>query len=301
MSHAMRPAAIHPVTMPPAERSRRAGISLLEVLVSCGILIVGLTSLAAVLPAAASRLAQATLEDRAGTLAENAYAEAISRGLASRSILVSDTQACVFGIMLEKLVPDPPTKRGKGRKSDRATSIDARITYTGTTPPTLFQRIDDDRGFYLEDELAFQMPTVTDTPLNLFVNSGTSGPRESKKAICWGGMLAPIAGTNEATLSIAIFRKEGDYTETPIVLTDEGFPLFSVAEADEDRRDRYLKGCSFVLVLVPDALPFWAQVYSSWIGNVVLDVDPALVAGRSVAVIGFENLVRVDQYRVTLD
>lgn len=285
--------------MPPAARPPRAGISLLEVLVSCGILIVGLTSLAAVLPAAGARLAQATLEDRAGTLAENAYAEAISRGLASRSILVSDTQACVFGIMLEKLVPDPPAKRGKGRKSNRTVSIDSRITATGTIPPTLYQRIDDDRGFYLEDELTFQMPTVTETPLNIFMNSGTSGPRESKKAICWGAMLAPIAGTNEATLSIAIFRKEGDYTETPIVLTDEGFPLFSVA--DDDLRDRYLKGCSFVLVLVPDTLPIWAQVASSWTGNVVLDVDPALVAGRSVAVIGFENLVRVDQYRVTLD
>ncbi len=280
-----------------ATRPRRAGISLLEVLVSCGILIVGLTSLAAVLPAAASRLAQATLEDRAGTLAENAYAEVISRGLASRSILVSDTQACVFGIMLEKLVPDPPTKRGKGRKSGRTTSIDDRITYTGTTPPTLYQKIDDDRGFYIEDELTFQMSADSETPLY----SGTSGLRESKKAICWGAMLAPIAGTNEATLSIAIFRKEGDYTETPIVLTDEGFPLFSVAEADEERRDRYLKGCSFVLVLVPDSLPIWAQVASSWPGHVVLDVDPAVVAGRSVAVIGFENLVRVEQYRVTLD
>ncbi len=285
--------------MPPPAQPRRAGISLLEVLVSCGILIVGLTSLAAVLPAAGARLAQATLEDRAGTLAENAYAEAISRGLASRSILVSDTQACVFGVMLEKLVPDPPAKRGKGRKSNRTVSIDSRITATGTIPPTLFQRIDDDRGFYLEDELTFQMPTVTETPLNIFMNSGTNGPRESKKAICWGAMLAPIAGTNEATLSIAIFRKEGDYTETPILLADEGFPLFSVA--DDDLRDRYLKGCSFVLVLVPDTLPIWAQVASSWTGNVVLDVDPALVAGRSVAVIGFENLVRVDQYRVTLD
>lgn len=295
----MPAATISHRSMPPATRPTRAGISLLEVLVSCGILIVGLTSLAAVLPAAGARLAQATLEDRAGTLAENAYAEAISRGLASRSILVSDTQACVFGIMLEKLVPDPPAKRGKGRKSKRTVSIDSRITATGTIPPTLYQRIDDDRGFYLEDELTFQMPTVTETPLNIFMNSGTSGPRESKKAICWGAMLAPIAGTNEATLSIAIFRKEGDYTETPIVLTDEGFPLFSVA--DDDLRDRYLKGCSFVLVLVPDTLPIWAQVASSWTGNVVLDVDPALVAGRSVAVIGFENLVRVDQYRVTLD
>jgi type II secretory pathway pseudopilin PulG len=295
----MPAATISHRSMPPAVRPPRAGISLLEVLVSCGILIVGLTSLAAVLPAAGARLAQATLEDRAGTLAENAYAEAISRGLASRSILVSDTQACVFGVMLEKLVPDPPAKRGKGRKSNRTVSIDSRITATGTIPPTLFQRIDDDRGFYLEDELTFQMPTVTETPLNIFMNSGTSGPRESKKAICWGAMLAPIAGTNEATLSIAIFRKEGDYTETPILLTDEGFPLFSVA--DDDLRDRYLKGCSFVLVLVPDTLPIWAQVASSWTGNVVLDVDPALVAGRSVAVIGFENLVRVDQYRVTLD
>ncbi|MBM4058212.1 MAG: hypothetical protein FJ275_08255, partial [Planctomycetes bacterium] len=52
----------------------RAGMTLLEVLVACGILVMGLASVAAMLPAAGARLAEATAIDRAGTLSANCFA-----------------------------------------------------------------------------------------------------------------------------------------------------------------------------------------------------------------------------------
>jgi Tfp pilus assembly protein PilV len=70
-------------------RSCRAGVTLLEVLVACGILVVGLASVASILPAAGTRLAQATLEDRAGTAAANAYADIVNRGLVAADIFGS--------------------------------------------------------------------------------------------------------------------------------------------------------------------------------------------------------------------
>ncbi|MFM8985733.1 MAG: hypothetical protein ACKONH_06710, partial [Planctomycetia bacterium] len=78
-------------------RESRAGLSLLEVLVACGILVIGLTSIAAILPAAGSRLTQASQADRGGTLAANAYAEMVNRGLIAADLFSSGTRACVFG------------------------------------------------------------------------------------------------------------------------------------------------------------------------------------------------------------
>jgi hypothetical protein len=59
---------------PPRPLPRR-GITLLEVLIACGVLVIGLSSVAALMPAAGSLLGEATALDRAATLAANAAAE----------------------------------------------------------------------------------------------------------------------------------------------------------------------------------------------------------------------------------
>jgi len=68
-----------------AGRPRRDGTTLLEVLVACGILVIGLASVAALLPAAASVLAEASITDRGGTLAANAAADLELRRLLKAS------------------------------------------------------------------------------------------------------------------------------------------------------------------------------------------------------------------------
>ena len=62
---------------------QRGGFSLLEVLVACGILVIGLTSIAAILPAAGARFAEAALYDRAAATANVGMSEVLLKNVAS--------------------------------------------------------------------------------------------------------------------------------------------------------------------------------------------------------------------------
>jgi type II secretory pathway pseudopilin PulG len=310
----------------------RAGITLLEVLVACGILVVGLASLASVLPAAGSRLAQATVEDRAGGAAANAYTECVARGLVASDLFVSSTTACAFGRGLENIVPDivsPKRRRGKNKMAASSAITQANAV--------LLDRIDDVRGFSLEDDLSFLPSTATDTPVNAFVTTGTlaTGNRLSRSGVCWGAMLAATSGTAvagaEATLSVAVFRKEVDETATLALARQSGslFRITSVATVTTSgtvtdpspaaavaARKQFMPGCGYVIAVptAGPAMPKWVRVMSSWtdaadLAYVALDLDGLgdaasqtnYLNGTTLTVIGFENLVRVDQYTVTLD
>ncbi len=76
----------------------RTGITLLEVLVAAGILVIGLVSVAALLPAAGALLGEAVTADRAATLATNAPSDlefiktlkAIQFSTTNRTVMVGD-------------------------------------------------------------------------------------------------------------------------------------------------------------------------------------------------------------------
>ncbi|MFM8734431.1 MAG: hypothetical protein ACKOC8_04470 [Pirellulales bacterium] len=306
-----------PVSTKAAPPPVRSGITLLEVLVACGILVVGLASLASVLPAASARLAEASMADRAAVAAANAYAECVNRRLVAADVFTSVTTACAFGKGLENIVPDPPGKR-RGKNKPQ---IDASIAQPSAA---LSARIDEDRGFLLEDDLTFSPPTSAETPTNVFI-SPTSGPRAYRDGFCWGAMLSPVSGTAasgaEAALSIAVFRKDSD-SPAKLTLTQQSGPLFFVTASDssstESARKRMMPGCGYVIALPAAAptMPRWVRVTSSWNSNpndpangqpsVVLDLDmlgesAKYLNGKTMTVIGFENLVRVDTYNVSLD
>jgi hypothetical protein len=82
----------------------RHGITLLEVLISLGILTIGLASVAALIPAGRSQAIKATIYDRGSTLAANAAADLISRGFLRTEKLVP-TSASTFSNRL--LIYDP--------------------------------------------------------------------------------------------------------------------------------------------------------------------------------------------------
>lgn len=329
---------------------RRAGITLLEVLVACGILVVGLASLAAVLPAAGSRLAQASVEDRAGVAAANAYAECVARGLVTSDLFGFPTRACGFGRGFEEILPAIPGSRR--RSQDPAALIESTTAAIFRPKPLLLDRIDEVRGFVLEDDLSFQ-PSAGDTPLNAFITippNQEPGHRLSRPGVCWGAMLAPVSGPAvagaEATLSIAVFRKECEETAS-LSLTQQSGALYrvisgtTVSESGQTAylpgpmgtnsplpnadiaavRKQFVPGCGYVIALptAAPAMPKWVRVTSSWtnseptgdVAYVALDLDALGDAAAqakyltgspsTLTVIGFENLVRVDQYTVTLD
>ena len=65
---------------PPSAVPRR-GISLLEVLISIGILAIGLTAVLSLIPAGRSQMKKAAVDDRAAALIPNAYATMQNLGL----------------------------------------------------------------------------------------------------------------------------------------------------------------------------------------------------------------------------
>ena len=302
-----------PHVPPPA--GSRAGFSLLEVLVACGILVIGLTSIAAILPAASSRLAEATAEDRAGTLAANAYAEAVARGLLSSDLFPassSGTTCVVFGRVLTVNGTSTSIPGGKvALASGTTVSGTVLLTQAQYILTPLSTRIDQTRGFVLEDDLTYSIPTTGETPNNSFLNSGT-GPREYKDGVCWGGMLTPtvLTGTvgpgSVATLSLAVFKKSGGIQSLTLTPTS-GY--YSVLPADAQTRKTYAKGCSYLLVLPTSAAPTWQRINASWTvtGSTVLTGSTFLTFTgtqsfpKDTPAIGFEGLLRLDERTIVLD
>lgn len=315
MTEALQPGANS--SQPPRGVSpSRAGVSLLEVLVACGILVVGLASIAAMLPAAGSRFAQAALADRAGLMTANAYSEVIDRGLLSTALFSSGTKACVFGKQLQQVPAISGTNPVLPIKPADVTAV--------AVAATLNARIDAEAGFLLQDDLVYRPPTNADTPLNSFV-SGTSRIRAYNEGMCWGAMISSTTAAvmgGPATLSIAVFKKEGGPPRALTLSGPAGSTMLRYTTGtangliDERTRKQYLPGCAYVLALTRP--PQWTRVTSSWtnpgrinsstgIENaaerasfVILELNP-FSTGATMSFVAFEHLVRVDQYPVTLD
>lgn len=319
----------------------RNGITLLEVLVACGILAVGLASVAALLPAAGSRLGQAAVEDRVAAAAANAYADIVNRGLISSDLFVSGSDACVFGNVLTRV---PPLSVASGSAM--------QVAVTGV----INTRIDADRTFSLEDELVYASGTTVNGLVNTFLNSN-QGPRQYRNRVCWGAMLSPtitassaalLAGA-PATLSIAVFNKVSDpqlISGTSAIAPYSGTATLSNTNAgvtpmrlmtsptaglnDEGIRKQFLPACSSILVLPrPGAAatvrPQWVRITASWTNpDPAAPTDPTrrqsfivlddsnipnfssnyVIVNSStwaLSAVLFDGLMRVDQYPVTLD
>jgi len=262
------------------------GMTLLEVLVACGILVVGLASIAAMLPAAGSRLGQAAREDRAGNLAANALAQARSAGVIAADVFSNPNRSVALG-----------------RGFDTLPGIDGQRFAAAS--PALALRIDPNRGFVLEDEVTFGAPTTAETPVNDFAD----GRRSFKEAVCWGATLVPArfpaTPGSAATLGIAVARATP--TARAIPLQAQAGGLYRMVTPDESVRKTFLRGCSYVLVPSTDSAqgPRWYRIMASWSADGVFYVvfdgsDIQAFAGDSPSVIGFDTLIRVDEHQVVL-
>lgn len=306
---------------PPPTRDtvrRPRGITLLEVLISCGLLVVGLSAIASLLPASGSRLTQATTEDRAAVLLSNAAAEIVNRRLIAADAFPADGSAptLAFGKVLDTLPAlgsQPPGGAASGIFSGLSAAAQKRC---GSW-----------RTFVLEDVLAYAESQTTDTPINSFTRDGAGlGPREFRSGLCWGATLAPrtrpVAAGGEAVLSLVVFKRwdkgaTGAAGEPlPVMLRRVG----SVYETDvfTDDNDALLRGCTWVLALPAGTAdsPRWFRVMSSWnwqtptgqTKRVVLHdqadferLTNTAASGAAATVFAFEGIVRVDEQSLTLD
>lgn len=283
------------LAVPTSHRSAPAGFSLLEVLVACGVLVIGLAGIAAIMPAAGARLGEASAQDRANSAVANAFAEIKARGLVSKSLFetggtYSGSAAAVVGAPL-----DPLQNLAGGLPTGLVSGSGVGF------------RIAQDRGFYLEDELVYS-PTADDVPQNTFVD----GIREFNRGVCWGATVAPVPWpTSPETMkvsevSVAVFRKPP--TEAvDIQLQQASGNVFTVSSPigfDDGARRTFLKPCGFVLAVPvsPGVVrPQWLEVNSSWMKGSSAQVSfrsdtyESIMMSGALRVIGFENLITVSK------
>lgn len=292
---------------PARQPGARGGFSLLEVLVACGVLVIGLASVAAMLPAATVRLQEAAATDRASSMAAAALADFECRDLAFRELFLDNSgtsylpasRAVVFGEALSSASSAPTVV---SLSVPASSQLQAKINITSGAAG---------RGFFLEDELQYR-PGAGSTLFNVFEN----GVRDFRRGACWGAMVEPDPwGSNPATMrgvraTIAVFRKPGEVPPQPLNLTGSAGGVFSMTGDATDLR-RFLGPCLPVLAVPQSgsAAPVWLTVTSSWpqgtsyfvVFREAGSVYQPLMNGSTLRVIGFENIQSITQQTFTIE
>lgn len=304
----------------------RGGITLLEVLISCALLLVGLTAMAAMLPAAGSRLSQASIEDRAAVLLANAFGEMFNRGLVAADIFPASP---VVGGSAKPVVTIGRILGGLPELGDLPSGGVAADYFIAPSEKGL-TRCGTPRTFLLEDGLVFSPASGSDGLTNSFLGAaGAAGPRRFREGVCWGATLAPESfpprAGQPATLSIAIFKRDGSAGQSRAG-TSQVVPLVlrrfkNFYESDITPNGSLLRACSWVLAMpttsgTSSAPPTWFKIVSSWTWRTPQARTTRLIVGDQGAfatltsstatdstalVLAFEDLVRVDVQTVTLN
>ena len=320
--------------MPHANRS---GMTLLEVLVACGILVFALSGIAAILPAAGSRLAESVAEDRAALLAANVYADLRASGILDHELFVTSAapafnltppgpnaqqlRTLALGMNVTNILDLSPT--GSDAAKLALDHFFASVALNQIWPYASLP-VDARRDFFIQDDLDF----TSDTLSSRYESNGL-GPRSFKRGVCWGATLAASGTTigpgSPAMLSIAIFKKPGEIRAIDLTELSEGGSLYSLAAGFENTRSTFLKPCSYVLALPEEVAataptrpllpPKWFRINSSWtqqssntdqrISYVSLPTEASQYTTsvgslKQLRVIGFTGLIRVDEFPVTL-
>ena len=280
----------------------REGFTILEVLISAGIMVIGLACVASLLPAAAQRMSQAVSEDRAGTLAANAYADITARR--SLGFLLGNgpnKKSVTFlshSIILDAN-DDPAWTPGHVVAMGAASAELVNGNHVaGSLHPknNILIRSSD---WEIQDALDFD--ESAGSPINTFV----AGNRKIRaNPMCWLATLVPDAGANNpvvagdvAWLSIAVFKKQPSANEIVAgSLASTGILTIGGA-VDDDTRRQFAKGCGSVLALGSN--PEWIRINASW-----ADASGThLICDKSYSgnVVLFANLLRVEKHRIVLD
>ena len=259
--YGIEPARKRGQALPPPRPVHRSGMSLLEVLVACGILVVGLASVAAMLPAAASRLSQASAQDRSVAAAQAALVEIEARQLLSRDLFASGSAALVFGLGTPQAADLPNVGTALSRP------VGVGFAHRMDNDPA-----SDGRMYYVEDEVQYDLAAGS-APTNSFA----SGIRQFRRGVCWGAVVLPepwgtgTASLNAARVGIAVFQKPGAPERFALTTVFSGSTPSAMFEApggsmDDATRKQYLKPCSYVLAIPPSnsVAPRWLAIVSSW-------------------------------------
>jgi hypothetical protein len=177
----------------PGPLYRRRGISLLEVLISIGILSIGLASVLALLPAGGSQARRAMIEDRKSALGSAAIAECRTRGFLN-PLAWSGTTA-------PPVMIDPLGQAFNVAASPTGLPI---VAITGLSSPAMAEQI-----FRGGDDLAVQIPEDDSLPPVMLTQNGVR--RLTEGSFSWLATIVPARAGGAATpfnrLSIVEFYR----------------------------------------------------------------------------------------------
>lgn len=151
--------------MPHASAAVRRGITLLEVLISIGILAIGLASVVALVPAGQSQASRAVVLDRGALLAANVLADTVTFGLTGSAALTSGN---VRPVVIDSLGSVLNGGRGGNIANGNVGSMGMySIGASGAAASTAYLNT----FLQLRDDLVFDAPaTPDDLPGNAFID-----------------------------------------------------------------------------------------------------------------------------------
>lgn len=231
----------------PAPAKQLSGFTLLEVLVACGLLVLALSGIAAMLPASGYQLARAAVEERAAVVASNAFASILNADLVRSDIFPTSAavspsvpnetfRSVLFGCIIEDVNNNRTIDsalnedtNGNGVLDPRSEDLNANNTLDAgedinengllDLPPRagsknlLDSLLDRTRGLGSEDDLV-NSDQSGNVPGNSFSRDGVLGIRQFKDSVRWGASLCLVdpgalqpAPGNPAILSVAVFSK----------------------------------------------------------------------------------------------
>lgn len=236
----------------------RAGITLMEVLISIGILSVGLASVVALIPAGGNEARRALIADRRGVLAANAMADAISRGVLNPAKW-NNVPAAPYRVTVDPLgaaaFPFPPLP------------TTTPITLDGIAPGPAAEVV-----FRGEDDISYEQPADNNEPARpVYV----AGQRVTAGAFSWLATLLPAgAGSNAYRLSIVVFHARqvppsfpGPFSVPPPPPPPPPFTpsaaveVTGLAMSTDDFRETFERGSPVLLEsIAPLDVPVWRTI-----------------------------------------
>jgi len=276
----------------------RNGISLLEVLISMGILTVGLLSVLALVPAGKSQAVKAVIYDRSSVMASNVAADLIARGLlrpSSWAISISRPIA-VFDPLYNGPPADwPPGGTSISLRADAATTGASPKMYPGSGIGGQNADVEAvcDVLFRSEDDILYSLDNVgpDDPPLPQWSAGSAAAPAGRRAFEGLYSFLATLQSSavsapfwdaaTPATLTIVTFQRR-DATLAPIVLTPDGKTATDGAWAYDPTT--LPAGQKIADVVRPGAMVLWlndrASPTSALWYRVVLAAEPDQQGGR---------------------
>lgn len=275
----------------------RNGVTLLEVLIAGGILVIGLASVAAILPAAGSILGEASAADRAAALANDAFAEVSRLGLfRAADFQTASLKTAVVG---DIFIAPSLTPTRTPYPFPLAASVTANSTFIRKASLT---RTNADQAAYgIAWFNATATPLQSSRPLRpgaaariTVVVTQSVSPQRDRVGL---RAVAGVAGVYEIDPTAGAAASGSPPTTS--------FPSQALPGLRDDTRKLLLSGCAWVAVVDEAAGTIrWLRVANSWAtyetdgvtikGCYVSFADPSMTTSP-LTVYAFQGIIRVEE------